>query len=143
MSSWNTVLEALWGAARVVLPKCSCGRPSLPVACISCQCCCCEQHAWVNPATLRVLCSSCVAQTNGPWNEPIKPKQPKQSRTVPKTIDCWKILGIRLTDDEGIVQKAFRKQAKKHHPDHGGDPQKFMDLQRAREEALRRIRENV
>lgn len=141
MPAWNDLLGALWGAASVVLPKCSCGRPSLPVRCIECGGSCCEQHAWVNPATLRVLCSSCIAQLDGSWSKP--QARPKPRRAAPaKGEDPWRVLGIRQTDDEGVVQRAFRKQAKKHHPDHGGDPQQFMRLQHAREEALRRIRDN-
>ena len=86
---------------------------------------------------MSLLCSQCIAQLDGPWHvkKQVRARKPKQDNP-------WTVLHIRPTDDEGVVQRAFKKWAKEHHPDHGGDPQEFIKLQRARDEALRRIREN-
>ena len=42
-------------------------------------------------------------------------------------------LGLSATASPKEVKAAFRRLAKEHHPDVGGDPAKFMDIQRAYE----------
>ncbi len=45
--------------------------------------------------------------------------------------DFYKVLGVEkgATDDE--IKKAFRRLAHEHHPDKGGDPSKFKDVNEA------------
>lgn len=45
--------------------------------------------------------------------------------------DPWKILGVSRDSDEDSIKKAYRKLAMKHHPDKGGDPEKFKEIQNA------------
>ena len=45
--------------------------------------------------------------------------------------ELYKILGVSKTADEGEIKKAYRKAAVKHHPDKGGDPEKFKELSAA------------
>lgn len=45
--------------------------------------------------------------------------------------DPWETLGVSPDADEDTVKKAYRKLAMKHHPDKGGDPEKFKEIQGA------------
>lgn len=45
--------------------------------------------------------------------------------------DYYKILDIPKTADQEDVKKAYRKMAAKHHPDRGGDTQKFQEVEEA------------
>lgn len=59
-----------------------------------------------------------------------------RARAEPKEVDnskFYEILDIPKTADESDVKKAFRKAAMIHHPDKGGDPEKFKEIQRAYE----------
>jgi len=47
--------------------------------------------------------------------------------------DPYKVLGVSHGASEDEVKKAYRKQAMKHHPDKGGDPEKFKEIQSAYE----------
>ncbi len=42
-------------------------------------------------------------------------------------------LGVESTADENEIKRAFRRQAMQHHPDKGGDPEKFKEINRAYE----------
>lgn len=46
-------------------------------------------------------------------------------------MDPYQVLGIDRGADEDTVKKAYRKLAMKHHPDKGGDPEKFKEIQSA------------
>jgi curved DNA-binding protein len=48
-------------------------------------------------------------------------------------MDYYSTLGIEASANEGDIKSAFRKKAKQMHPDHGGDPDKFRQLQDAYE----------
>lgn len=45
----------------------------------------------------------------------------------------YNLLGIEKNATENEIKKAFRKQAMQHHPDKGGDPEKFKEISRAYE----------
>lgn len=45
--------------------------------------------------------------------------------------DPWEILGVSRDADENTIKKAYRKLAMKHHPDKGGDTEKFKSIQNA------------
>ncbi len=45
-------------------------------------------------------------------------------------------LGLRLPCTEDDLKRAYRQQVKRLHPDHGGDPRRFLLLQAHFEEAL-------
>jgi len=45
--------------------------------------------------------------------------------------DPYQILGVEKTASADDIKSAYRKLAKKHHPDLGGDPEKFKELNEA------------
>lgn len=49
--------------------------------------------------------------------------------------DPWKVLNIRPTRDQHIIDTAWRKLASVHHPDHGGDADTFKAVRSAYEAA--------
>uniref|UniRef100_A0A7S0L9W5 J domain-containing protein n=1 Tax=Coccolithus braarudii TaxID=221442 RepID=A0A7S0L9W5_9EUKA len=51
-----------------------------------------------------------------------------------KKVDTQKLydaLGVNKTDSPDVIKKAYRKLAVRLHPDKGGDPEKFKEVQRA------------
>lgn len=48
-------------------------------------------------------------------------------------MNPYSILGISEGASEDEIKKAFRRKAHEHHPDKGGDPLKFKEVQRAYE----------
>lgn len=45
----------------------------------------------------------------------------------------YEVLGIAKTANENEIRKAFKKLAIKHHPDRGGDAEKFKEVNAAYE----------
>ena len=43
----------------------------------------------------------------------------------------YEVLGVPKTASQDEIRKAYRKAAVKNHPDKGGDPEKFKDIQKA------------
>jgi len=50
--------------------------------------------------------------------------------------DNHKILGIERTASKDEVKKAYRNLAKKHHPDVGGNIEKFREINQAYEKLM-------
>lgn len=50
-----------------------------------------------------------------------------------KTPDYYKTLGVPRDADKDAIKKAYRKLARKHHPDAGGDEAKFKEINEAYE----------
>merc|ERR1711966_130426 len=44
------------------------------------------------------------------------------------TTGLYKILGVDKDASDSEIKKAYRKLAMKHHPDKGGDPDKFKEM---------------
>ncbi len=51
--------------------------------------------------------------------------------------NAWSILGIKETNDESIIRKAYYRLAREYHPDKGGDPAEMVRLNNAYEWAMR------
>ena len=49
------------------------------------------------------------------------------------TTDYYDVLGVKKTASTDEVKKAFRRLARKHHPDAGGDEEKFKEINEAYE----------
>merc|ERR1719316_993940 len=49
------------------------------------------------------------------------------------TTKFYKLLEVEKNASEAEIKKAYRKLAVKHHPDKGGDPEKFKEITRAYE----------
>jgi DnaJ family protein A protein 2 len=45
----------------------------------------------------------------------------------------YDLLGVGKAANDAELKKAYRKKALKEHPDKGGDPEKFKDIQKAYE----------
>lgn len=45
----------------------------------------------------------------------------------------YEVLGVEKTSDSKTIKKAYRKLAMRHHPDKGGDPEKFKEINAAHE----------
>ena len=48
-------------------------------------------------------------------------------------MNYYDVLGINKSASESDIKKAYRKQAKKHHPDRNGDEEKFKQITEAYE----------
>ena len=48
-------------------------------------------------------------------------------------MDHYQTLGVSRDADASEIKKAYRKLAGKHHPDKGGDENKFKEIQQAYE----------
>ena len=49
-------------------------------------------------------------------------------------MDPYATLGVSRNSTEDVIKKAYRKLAKEHHPDKGGDPEKFKKINKAYEQ---------
>ena len=47
--------------------------------------------------------------------------------------DLYEVLGVNRTADTNEIRTAYKQLAKEHHPDKGGDPEKFKELSQAHE----------
>jgi len=63
---------------------------------------------------------------------------PRRARTEPEPGSIWQVLGVEANASVAQIRAAFRQRALVTHPDHGGDPEAFRALGRARDEALLR-----
>ena len=54
-------------------------------------------------------------------------------RPAADTNKFYELLGIDKSATEADIKKAYRKQAMQHHPDKGGDPEKFKEISKAYE----------
>lgn len=50
-------------------------------------------------------------------------------------MDCWEVLGIRPTEDEGEIRRVYLEKLPEHHPEE--DPDGFRQLRMAMEDALK------
>jgi hypothetical protein len=67
-------------------------------------------------------------------SEPAGPR----ARPGPEPGSIWRVLGVEADASVMQIRAAFRQRALITHPDHGGDPEAFRALGRARDEALAR-----
>jgi DnaJ-class molecular chaperone len=48
-------------------------------------------------------------------------------------VDLYSVLGVSKNADISEIRSAYKQLAREHHPDKGGDPEKFKDLSQAHE----------
>jgi hypothetical protein len=70
---------------------------------------------------------------NGPEAGPVRAAKPEGVGSI------WQTLGVSPTASATELKRAYHKQALATHPDRGGDPGAFRDVQRAFVEAQRRL----
>jgi len=51
-------------------------------------------------------------------------------------MNPYSVLGVKPSDSNRVIKKAYRKLANKHHPDKGGDATKFKEIRTAWESIL-------
>jgi len=56
-----------------------------------------------------------------------------KSRGEVNNTKFYELLGVNKDADQDTIKKAFRKMAMTHHPDKGGDPEKFKEISKAYE----------
>lgn len=61
---------------------------------------------------------------------------PSTGRARP--VDPYALLGVDATASLEDLKVAFRKKALEHHPDHGGAPDRFMEIKRAYDAIVKR-----
>lgn len=74
--------------------------------------------------------------------------RPRRGVEVPQwarreTPGCLATFGLRYPCTEDELLREYRQRVKKLHPDHGGQQQEFLRLQRSFEEASRLLREGM
>lgn len=73
-----------------------------------------------------------------PWGVRTATTDGARPSTTPPT-SIWETLGITARATADDLKRAFRERALATHPDRGGDPAAFREVQRAFKEAQRRI----
>jgi hypothetical protein len=66
--------------------------------------------------------------------DPVEP--PRTPRSAADDEVCFRLLGVSPSAHWDEIERAYRRKAKVHHPDHGGDE----DAMRALNEAYNRIK---
>ena len=61
--------------------------------------------------------------------------RPKHKYNLQKKMDrdLYTVLGVSKTAETSEIRSAYKQLAKEHHPDKGGDPEKFKELSQAHE----------
>lgn len=62
-----------------------------------------------------------------------------QAGTAPAAMRWWEVLKINKNATEAKIKSAYRKLAKVHHPDKGGDAEKFKEIDEAYNEAMKQF----
>jgi hypothetical protein len=77
-----------------------------------------------------------------PWSVRAAEAPRASARPAPATpaaTSIWETLGITSRSTADDLKRAFRQRALATHPDRGGDPEAFREMQAAFKEAQRRI----
>jgi hypothetical protein len=81
-----------------------------------------------------------IAGTEAPKREPKAKKEPKEKRSAPRpTRDPFDVLGVRPEASFDEVSAAYRRLAKRSHPDAGGSHDAMVELNAAYETIRERI----
>ncbi len=62
-----------------------------------------------------------------------------QEREMLAVPECFSALGLGIDATTAEVKQAYRRLAKQHHPDSGGDPAEFKRVRRLYEQAMARV----
>ena len=103
-----------------------------------------EWHALVGNRKSRSYASLSIlekTQRKGLNPDSIKPHRDTRPRLSKSENDCLKVLELERADlisrdHIGRIRSAYKRMAKRHHPDVGGDEEKFKKLNTAREMML-------
>jgi hypothetical protein len=66
------------------------------------------------------------------------PRERSSASAAPRS--AWQVLGLEKGASLAAIKRAHRAHALSTHPDRGGDPEAFLEVQRAYERLLRRKR---
>lgn len=102
------------------------------------SCCCLILCGWAALLGYH-SCSRLFATANPTWvglrNNRFRPAM-RMSLTEAGNINPWEVLGISYTASQAEIKKAFREKIRKAHPDAGGNPEEFQQIQAAYKAAL-------
>ena len=123
---------------------CTCGeRAYLAAPCIKCGRYSCHIDGFFNITTRTSICADCSEEVDTGAARQVRVERMEDEADTINDYP-WCVLMIEPTWSEAEVNRAFRKQAKKYHPDAvRGDPrvaESFKVLQAAKDEALAMIR---
>lgn len=78
------------------------------------------------------------ARSNQTGPASLKPVEDKRPALRRKSLQCLDLAAADLLSRHGreTVKAAYRREAKIHHPDHGGDPASFRRIHEARQDLL-------
>jgi hypothetical protein len=80
-----------------------------------------------------------AASSSAHWRSPDHSTPASTNATGATATSIWETLGITARATADDLKRAFRQRALATHPDRGGDAEAFRQVQRAFEEAQRRI----
>jgi hypothetical protein len=72
------------------------------------------------------------------WPTPEAPKRAAAIETKAPLLAWHRVLGVFASADEDAIKQAYRKLVLEHHPDRGGESERFRLVQRAYETAMAR-----
>ena len=71
------------------------------------------------------------------WTRRLRVQEPTESaRPEPRPAECFAVLGLKASATLDQVKASHRRLAKQHHPDRGGEPTRFREIQTAYERAV-------
>jgi len=140
--------QHVFDTVKQVAPKCAfCYSPTI-FRCMSCGKFVCRTHAFANVQSVEhfnVICAECIGQhfpfvtvAPPPGASSYGPEgssPPRDDESWPYREKPWEILGINWYAKEDEIKDAFKREAKRVHPDHASDEK---DRQ-ARERAMKMV----
>lgn len=79
--------------------------------------------------------------------DPTVEPEPEPAAALAPVVDgpvaSFEVLGLAVTATKHEVKKRFKKLARQHHPDHGGDANKFRALMEAKVRCLKFIADKI
>jgi len=78
------------------------------------------------------------AERNEVPPEAIRPREVRSPAVRQRALKCFQLTSADLTSPQALntIKAAYRREAKIHHPDHGGEAEVFRSIHEAHEELI-------